>query len=171
MESDGGGSGDSWTKKRSSRHLSGVDIAEASTTYLAEASSTEDFFAKHAKFPMFVASVPAVLELSQFMPFQEMNRLGLVRPLDPEKDIVVIFVTHQCTSLGGMCIAQLRSSSSCAACEQGPPMPTQTTPANSYAPYRASSGKWSPVAPARSATASKLWPQAWVQRRSSRARP
>jgi hypothetical protein len=30
-----------------------------------------------------------------------MLRLGLVRPLNPERDLVTLFVSHQCTSPNG----------------------------------------------------------------------
>jgi hypothetical protein len=60
---------------------------------------------------MQVVAVAAVLELTELLPFQEMRRLGLVRPLDPERDLVTIFVSHQCTSQDRSSRASLLPSS------------------------------------------------------------
>jgi hypothetical protein len=76
------------------------DMGNTEPAALAE-GSVEEFCAEHAKFPMYVVAVAAVLELSEFLPFQEMLRLGLVRPLNPERDLVTLFVSHQCTSPNG----------------------------------------------------------------------
>jgi hypothetical protein len=89
---------------------------------------------------MYVATVSSVLELSEFLPFQEMSRLGLVRPLDPEKHLMTIFITHQCTWL----IDRVRRApplTRLRPCEQGPPIPTRTTLANSFVPCKVCSVK------------------------------